>query len=114
MKVMRQDELPFSRISREFVGADHGDVGVCLILVDAPPGRGPGLHRHPHAELFLVQEGAATFTADGAERAVGPGDLVVVPAGTPHKFLATGESNLRMTSVQPSSSFSTEWLDDDG
>jgi len=39
MQVMKQDELPFSNIAHEFVGADHGDVGVCLILVDAPPGR---------------------------------------------------------------------------
>jgi quercetin dioxygenase-like cupin family protein len=111
MKVLKLDELPFSRISREFVGAEHGDVGVCLILVDAPPGRGPSLHRHPHAELFIVQEGEATFTADGAEQAVGPGSLVVVPAGTPHKFVATGEGQLRMTSIQPSSSFATEWLE---
>jgi quercetin dioxygenase-like cupin family protein len=112
MHVIAQDELPFSRIAREFVGADHGDAGVCLIFVDAPPGRGPSLHRHPYAELFIVQEGQATFTADGAERVVGPGELVVVPAGTPHKFLATGEGQLRMISVQPSSSFSTEWLDE--
>jgi quercetin dioxygenase-like cupin family protein len=112
MKVLKLDELPFSRIAREFVGSEHGDVGVCLILVDAPPGRGPSLHRHPHAELFIVQEGEATFTADGAEQSVGPGSLVVVPAGTPHKFVATGEEQLRMTSIQPSSSFSTEWLDE--
>ena len=112
MKVLKLDELPLSRIAREFVGAEHGDVGVCLILVDAPPGRGPGLHRHPYAELFIVQEGEATFTADGAEQQVGPGSLVVVPAGTPHKFVATGEAQLRMTSIQPSSSFSTEWLDE--
>jgi quercetin dioxygenase-like cupin family protein len=111
MKVLRLDELPFSNISREFVGSEHGDAGVCLILVDAPPGRGPSLHRHPYAELFIVQEGEATFTADGAEQAVGPGSLVVVPADTPHKFVATGESRLRMTSIQPSSSFSTEWLE---
>jgi quercetin dioxygenase-like cupin family protein len=111
MKVIRQDELPFSRIAREFVGADHGDAGACLIFVDAPPGRGPGLHRHPYAEIFIVQEGQATFTADGTERAVAAGDLVVVPAGTPHKFVASGDGPLRMISVQPRSSFSTEWLD---
>ena len=112
MEVLKLDELPFSRIAREFVGAEHGDVGVCLILVDAPPGRGPSLHRHPYAELFIVQEGEATFTAGGAEQAVGPGSLVVVPAATPHKFVATGEAQLRMTSIQLSSSFSTEWLNE--
>ena len=52
MQVMRQDDLPLSNIAREFVGADHGGAGVCLILVDAPPGRGPGLHKHPYHEVF--------------------------------------------------------------
>ena len=54
---MRQDDLPFSNIAHEFVGADHGGAGVCLILVDAAPGRGPGLHRHPYHEVFLVHAG---------------------------------------------------------
>ena len=112
MEVIRQEELPFSRIAREFVGAEHGDAGVCLIFVDAPPGRGPSLHRHPYAEVFIVQKGEATFTADGADRAVGAGDLVVVPAGTPHRFTAAGDGQLRMISVQPSATFATEWLDE--
>jgi quercetin dioxygenase-like cupin family protein len=112
MNVITQAELPFSRIAREFVGADHGDVGVCLIFVDAPPGRGPGLHRHPYAEVFILQEGEGRFIADGEERTVRAGELLVVPAGTPHKFVASGDGQLRMISIQPSSSFSTEWLDE--
>jgi len=31
--------------------------------VDAPPGGGPKLHKHPYEEIFVVQEGTATFTA---------------------------------------------------
>jgi quercetin dioxygenase-like cupin family protein len=112
MQVIRQDELPFSNIAREFVGADHGDVDVCLILVEAPPGRGPGLHRHPYAELFLIHEGEGTFRAGDDERTGRAGDLIVVPAGTWHGFTATGDSTLRMTDIHPSSSFSTEWKDD--
>jgi quercetin dioxygenase-like cupin family protein len=108
MEVMRQDELPFSNIAREFVGADHG-AGVCLILVDAPQGRGPGLHRHPYAEVFLVHEGEGVFRTEDGERPVRAGDLVVVPANTWHGFTATGEDGLRMTSIQPSESFVTDW-----
>jgi quercetin dioxygenase-like cupin family protein len=108
MQVIRQDELPFSNIAREFVGADH-DAGVCLILVDAPPGRGPSLHRHPYAEVFLVQEGEGVFRTEDGERSVRGGDLVVVPADTWHGFTAT--SQLRMTSIQPTPSFRTEWRD---
>jgi quercetin dioxygenase-like cupin family protein len=108
MQVIRQDELPFSNIAREFVGADHG-AGVCLILVDAPPGRGPGLHKHPYAEVFLVHEGEGVFRTEDGERAVRSGDLVVVPADTWHGFTATGDAQLRMTSIQPSERFVTEW-----
>ena len=31
----------------EFEGRDHGGAGVSFILVDAEPGSGPSLHRHP-------------------------------------------------------------------
>ena len=82
MHVISQDQLPFSRIARELEGVDHGGVPVSLIFVDAPPGRGPGLHTHAYHELFLVQEGTATFTAGGEERVVGAGELVIVPPGT--------------------------------
>ena len=61
LRSIRIDDLPLSNIAREFVGADHGDVGVCVILVDAPPGRGPSLHRHPYEEVFITLEGQATF-----------------------------------------------------
>ena len=40
------DDLPDTEHAHEFVGADHGDVPVSLILVDSAPGAGPALHRH--------------------------------------------------------------------
>jgi quercetin dioxygenase-like cupin family protein len=42
-----------------FEGVERG-VGVSLIFVDAPPGDGPRLHRHPYEEVFVVQEGEAS------------------------------------------------------
>ena len=33
------------------------------MVVNAPPGGGPNLHTHPYEEVFVVQEGHATFTA---------------------------------------------------
>jgi len=110
MYVIAQEQLPFSRIARELEGVDHGDVPVSLIFVDAPPGRGPGLHTHAYHELFLVQEGTVTFTADGEERVVGAGELVIVPPGTPHRFENTGDGPLRMTTIHTSPHFDTTWL----
>ena len=110
MPVISQDSLPLSNIAREFVGDDHGGVGVTFLLVDAEPGRGPALHQHPYEEVFIVQEGRATFELDGDELEVGPGDIVVVPPRTPHRFVNSGAGPLKQVDIHVSPRFDTEWL----
>jgi mannose-6-phosphate isomerase-like protein (cupin superfamily) len=112
MQIIKQDQLPLSNIARELVGEDHGGVGVCIIFVDAAPGDGPSLHRHPYEEIFIVQEGEALFVADGAERTARAGEVVIVPADTPHRFTSTGEGRLRQIDIHVSPRFVTEWLDE--
>ena len=82
------------------------------MVVDAPPGGGPKLHRHPYEEVFLVQKGNATFTAGEETIEVGGGQVVVVPAGVPHKFVSSGEERLRQVDIHASDRFDTEWLED--
>ena len=62
MAVIRQSDLPWSSIAHELVGDDHGGIGLCVIFVDAEPGRGPGLHTHQYDEVLIIQEGRATAT----------------------------------------------------
>jgi mannose-6-phosphate isomerase-like protein (cupin superfamily) len=38
------------------------------------------------------------------------GEIVVVPAGTPHKFVSTGAGRLRQISIHPAARMETEWL----
>src|SRR3954454_14609528 len=104
MPVLKVADLPLSNIAREFVGADHDWVGVCVIIVEAPPGRGPSLHTHPYEELLLVQEGTGTFTLGDETLDVGPGELVIVPAGVPHGFKNTGDGPLRQIDIHVSPS----------
>jgi quercetin dioxygenase-like cupin family protein len=59
--VMEFDDLPSTEHAHEFVGEEHGDVPFSIILVHAPPGAGPRLHRHPYAEVFVVESGEARF-----------------------------------------------------
>jgi len=60
--VVNRADLAVDDGSPEFVGADHGGgARICLILVDARPGSGPRLHRHPYEEVFVVLEGRATY-----------------------------------------------------
>jgi mannose-6-phosphate isomerase-like protein (cupin superfamily) len=108
LKVSAAD-LPGKR-SRSFVGEEHG-AGLTLILVDMPPGGGPRLHRHPYEEIFVVLDGTATFTVGDEEVAAAPEDILVVPPGTPHKFVNTGVERLRMTAIHHAPAFDTEWLE---
>jgi mannose-6-phosphate isomerase-like protein (cupin superfamily) len=110
MNVIRVDDLPFSVIAREFVGAEHDGVGLCILFVDADPGEGPGLHKHPYEEVFIVQEGQGTFVLGDEEIEVGAGEIVVAPPDTPHRFVNTGEGQLRQIDIHVSPTFSTEWL----
>lgn len=109
--VRRVDELPAGASSRELVGADHG-AGVTLIFLEAAPGEGPSLHRHPYQEILIVQEGEATLRLGSALRVVGSGEVVVVGAGQAHGFTNTGDGVLRQLDIHLSPSFSTEWLQD--
>jgi mannose-6-phosphate isomerase-like protein (cupin superfamily) len=95
---------------KEFEGYDHGGVPVSLIVVDAAPGRGPDLHRHDYAEVFVVHDGEATFIAGDEERTVRAGEIVVVPAGVPHRFFNSGDGPLRQVDIHLNPRFATEWL----
>jgi quercetin dioxygenase-like cupin family protein len=112
VRVLDQTDLRQSATAYEFEGYAHGAIGASVIVVDAPPGSGPRLHQHPYAEIFVVLEGQATFTA-GADviEAVG-GQMVVVPAGMPHRFVNSGTGPLRQVDIHPSGQFVTEWLED--
>ncbi|MGH8834132.1 MAG: cupin domain-containing protein [Actinomycetes bacterium] len=111
-RIVDLDELPHKPHSHEFVGADHGDVPFSIILVHSQPGVGPKLHRHPYAEVFLVESGEATFHI-GAERFVVPaGHVVVSPPGEAHGFVNSGSAELRLIAIHAAGRFDTEWLAD--
>ena len=86
-----------------FEGARHGDgVDLSFFVTTTPPDRGPPLHVHPHAEVFLVEEGSARFTIGDEEVELSVGQVVMVPPETPHRFHNTGTGDLRVVSMQPS------------
>lgn len=53
----RQQDLPFVGSSNQFVGAEHGDVGISVFLLNALPGRGPGPHEGLSSERSLLRRG---------------------------------------------------------
>ena len=101
-RVINKDELPHGAIAHKFEGYRYGDVGVSFFLVDSPPGGGAVLHKHPYEEVFVTLEGEATFTVGDATIEVSAGQIVVVPAGVPHKFVNSGSGPLRQVDIHPS------------
>ena len=111
-RVLDRTALAPSASAYELEGDAYGAIGASVIVVDAPPGNGPRLHKHPYAEVFVLLEGRATFTAgDDVIEAVG-GQIVIVPAGVPHKFVNSGTGPLRQVDIHPNGRFVTEWLED--
>jgi len=108
--VLPLDMLEHSEHSHELVGAEHGDVPFSVILVHSQPGVGPKLHRHPYAEVFIVESGRATFRIGDETIVVDGGHVVVSPPGEAHGFTNTGDGELRLVAIHGAGRFSTEWL----
>jgi quercetin dioxygenase-like cupin family protein len=104
------DDLEHTEHAHELVGAEHGDVPFSVILVHSRPGVGPRLHRHPYAEVFIVESGEATFRLGGETIVVPGGHVVIGPPNVPHGFTNSGPGELRLTAIHGAPTFDTEWL----
>ena len=109
--VLDRDSLPRDENTYEFEGSQQA-TEVSFIWVDMPPGEGVRLREHPYEEIFVIQEGSATYTVGPALLAAHAGQAIVVPANTPHKFVNTGDGPLRQVDIHASREFITRWLEE--
>jgi len=109
--VLSRESLPFDGNTYEFQGFLHDNTQVSFIWVDMAPGRGVRLHEHPYKEIFVIQEGTAAFTVGSATLEARAGQVIIVPADTPHKFMNAGSGQLRQVDIHVSSRFITHWLE---
>lgn len=110
--VVNPDELHTSGSTSEFEGYLHADTGVSFIFVDFQPGEGVRLHKHPYQEIFIIQEGVATYTVGPTTLEARAGQIIIAPADTPHKFVNSGDRPLRQVDIHLSKRFITEWIEE--
>lgn len=68
-----------------------------LVAMQLPPGTDIGEEKHAHVEqVFVIVNGSARIDIDGIPRALFSGDLVVVPPGSKHNLVNTGEVPLEL------------------
>ena len=109
--IVNKMELP-GGTSRQFEGYLHGDVPVSFFLSETPPGRGPSLHKHPYAEVFVVQDDGLTFVVGEEIITATAGQIIIVPPDTPHKFTNTGSAVARHSDIHTTGRMETTWLED--
>jgi mannose-6-phosphate isomerase-like protein (cupin superfamily) len=102
--------LPGGENAVRFDGHEHG-ASVSFFITRNRPGTGPKLHKHPYDETFIMQEGEARFTVGDESIEAAAGEIVVVPANSPHGFVNTGEDVLRQVNIHASPWMKTEWLE---
>jgi mannose-6-phosphate isomerase-like protein (cupin superfamily) len=109
--VLNRDELPRDEHTYEFVGAQYHDTEISFIWVDMRPGGKIRLHKHPYKEIFIIQEGIATFTVGSAILEAHAGQIIIVPAEVPHKFMNSSDRQLKQIDIHLNSQFITDWLE---
>ena len=110
-KILNRDELPYDGNAYEFQGVDHQDTNVSFIWVDMLPGGTIRLHKHPYEEIFIIQEGISTFRVGSAMLEARAGQVVIVPADVPHKFMNLSDKQLKQIDIHVSKQFVTHWLE---
>ena len=111
MEAIHQSLLPLVGMSHEFIGADHGGVGISFFLVIGEPGQGPRLHKHNYDEIVYVISGQSKWIVGNEERTAVAGDILVVKAGEPHKFVCSEVNPARQIDIHLNPTFETEWLE---
>lgn len=96
------EALVFHRTSEQTDGAS-----VQVETIVRPDGFVAAAHVHPYqTERFEILEGLVGLRIGGDEFAAGPGDVAVVPPGTPHRFWNAAEDEARfLCDVRPALQF---------
>jgi mannose-6-phosphate isomerase-like protein (cupin superfamily) len=69
------------------------------------PGYATPLHWHPYVECLFVLEGTMEAWLEGeadSPTRLGPGELIALPACTPHVFRNAGDTTLRIIGIHAS------------
>jgi mannose-6-phosphate isomerase-like protein (cupin superfamily) len=71
-----------------------------VVIMSIPAGGEIGMETHPDNDqaLYLVQGHGRSIVA-GDEQPFGEGDLVLVPAGTEHNFVADADAGLKIITI---------------
>ena len=84
------------------LGKDNGGQNLTVVSAALVPGAGLALHIHAgYEEATLVVEGNIEAVLEGETRTLGPGDLLLVPAGVTHTITNQSDKLARVLAIYP-------------
>ena len=94
--------------SATFHGFEYG-ANVSFFVVNFSQGKGPGKHRHPYEETFIILDGQIEAIVDGKTQIIGNDTIIIIPADTWHEFKNRSEKTAHMVNIHPVPKMITEW-----
>ena len=88
--------------SSTLVGKDNGGDNLTVVDAGIDPGAGLALHIHRgYEEATLVVEGNIEAVLEGETRILGPGDLLLAPAGAAHTLTNQSDKPAKVLAIYP-------------
>ena len=97
--------------SNTLVGKDNGGINLTVVSAGIDPGAGLALHIHPnYEEAMLVVEGEIEAVLEDETRILGPGDLLLAPAGVKHTITNQSDKPARVLAMYPTTTPEREFV----
>jgi mannose-6-phosphate isomerase-like protein (cupin superfamily) len=112
-RFQRSDWATDDRLWKGYIDGERLGTNVTILFYSTDQvGKGPRLHVHDYTEIFVIRQGNALFTIGDRKIEATTGDVLVGPAGVPHKFVNLGPGLLETTDIHLSDKWVQTNLDD--
>lgn len=96
MKGFVQNIEDIANKNKEFRKVLYTAGNIQLVVMSLKPKEEIGMELHALDQFFRVEEGTGEALLDGVHTAIGAGFAVLVPAGTKHNIINTGDIPLQL------------------
>ena len=94
-----KDIVDLTRKNKDFRREIFTDTHAQVVLMSIEPGDEIGEETHEVDQILMFIDGEGQAVLDGKKAKVHPNSMVVVPAGTLHNFINTGDGPLKLFTV---------------
>jgi quercetin dioxygenase-like cupin family protein len=91
MKAIRWDDIPREQVRPGVHRRGFGTDDVLLVMNECEPGMDVRPHSHDFDQIALITKGRAIYHIGDDHNEVGPGSIMLIPAGVEHYIEPTGD-----------------------